>query len=316
MLYKVVVVGSGPAAFTALLYLARAQINSVIYTGYVQGGVRGGQLMLTTEIENFPGFPMGIKGPELMLAMETQVKQYDDYVTFIEEDVIEVDLGLRPFTVRGTATCVQAHSLIVCTGAYAKRLEGIPGDQEFWGKGVSACAVCDGALPIFRNREIAVIGGGDSACEEAIFLTKYAKKVYMVLRGDKFRASKIMVQRVTEHPKIEIIFGHQVVEILGDDTVTGIQIFNPEDKMKKKLEIGGVFYGLGHSPSTGFLRKQVELDTEGYIVRKSGTSQTSIEGVFTAGDVSDKRYKQAITAAGMGCMAALDCGKWLSEHKH
>ncbi len=314
MLYKAAVIGSGPAAWTALLYLARAQVDCVVFTGHTQGGARGGQLMLTTEIENYPGFPKGIGGPELMELMEKQVRQYKN-VTCVEEDVLEIELGSRPFTLRGGRTCVQAYSVIVCTGAYARRLDGVPGDKEFWGKGVSACAVCDGALPIYRNKEIAVIGGGDSACEEALFLTKYAKKVYMILRSDKFRASKIMERRVEEHPKIEIIFEYQVKKIVGNDTVTGVNIAHSKHGVEKNLEVNGVFYGLGHNPSTGFLRNQVEMDEDGFLIRKNCTAMTSVEGVFAAGDVCDKRYKQAITAAGMGCMAALDCERWLSEHK-
>lgn len=311
MLQNVIVIGSGPAAFTALLYLARAQLKPVVFTGVFKGGVRGGQLMTTTEVENFPGFPMGVTGPELMLAMETQVKNYD--VQFLEEDVIDVDLTSRPFIVRGTNTCLQANSIIVCTGAYARRLEGVVGDKEFWGRGVSACAVCDGALPIFRKKDLAVIGGGDSACEEALFLTKYANKVTMVLRSEKFRASKIMAQRVIDHPKIEILFGYQVKEIIGDDLVQGLVLVHSENSQETTLAVNGVFYGLGHFPSTEFLKNQVEKDPDGFLLRKNGTAMTSVSGVFAAGDVCDKRYKQAITAAGMGCMAALDCERWLSE---
>ncbi len=311
MIQEVIVIGSGPAAWTALLYLARAQMKPVVYTGQVQGGARGGQLTLTTEVENYPGFPTGITGPELMVAMEMQVRNYD--VTFVEEDVLEVDLSKKPFVVRGTNTYMQTNSIIVCTGAYAKRLDGVTGDIEFWGKGVSACAVCDGALPLFRNKELAVIGGGDSACEEAIFLTKFASKVYLVLRRNEFRASKIMAERVKNHKKIEIVFNHVVNEIRGDGLVNSLLLKNSDSLETMELKVSGVFYGLGHNPSTGFLKGQVELDQEGYVVRKNGTSQTSVEGVFVAGDVTDKRYKQAITAAGMGCMAALDMEKWKSE---
>ena len=311
MLCDVVVIGSGPAAMTALIYLARAQLKAVVFTGVVQGGQRGGQLMTTTEVENYPGFPLGITGPELMLNMETQVKNYD--VTFIEEDVIEVELGCHPFILRGTSNHIQSQAVIVATGAYAKRLSGVPGDKELWGKGITACATCDGPLPIYRKKPVAVIGGGDSACEEALFMTKYASKVIMILRRDKFRASKIMEERVKSNPMIEIIFNYEVQEISGSDFVERVHLKHASTLEVIIVEVSGVFYGLGHTPSAGFVNGQVEMDDEGYIVRKPGTSHTSVEGVFAAGDVTDKRYKQAVTAAGMGCAAAMDAEKWIAE---
>lgn len=312
MLVDAVIIGSGPAGWTAALYLARAKVKTVIYTGYSIGGTKGGQLTTTTEVENFPGFPLGTTGPELMLAMEEQVKHYD--IDILEEDVLSLDLSQKPFTVRGTNTSMQTKSVIICTGAYAKRLDGVPGDQEFWGKGVSACAVCDGGLPLFRNKELAVVGGGDSACEEALFLTKFASKVHMILRRDEFRASRIMADRVKKHEKIEIIYNHQVHEIRGKDLVESLLLKETNSLEARVLPVNGLFYGLGHNPSTDFLEGQVELDEENFIVRKGCTTETSVPGVFVAGDVTDKRYKQAITAAGAGCMAALDCEKWLAEH--
>lgn len=314
MLQQSVVIGSGPAAWTAMLYLARAQLNPCIFTGVAKGGVRGGQLMITTEVENYPGFPNGITGPELMQAMEDQVKNYD--ITIIEEDVISVDLSSHPFTVNGTSTSVQSHSIIVATGAYAKRLTGTPGDVELWGKGVSACAVCDGALPIYRGKDLAVIGGGDSACEEALFLTKYANKVYICLRRDEFRASKIMEERAKKNSKIEIVYNHQVAAIEGDDLVHTLRLKHSQTGQEKVLSVGGVFYGLGHLPSVEFLGDQLEKDHDGFLIRQGQTSASSVPGVFLAGDVCDKRYKQAVTAAGMGCMAALDAEKWLGEHQN
>lgn len=313
MLQEAIIIGSGPAGWTAALYLARARVKVTIFTGFAIGGVKGGQLTTTTEVENFPGFPLSITGPELMLAMEAQVKNYD--VNIIEEDVLEVDLSARPFTVKGTNTCMQAHSLIICTGAYARRLDDVPGDQALWGLGISACAVCDGALPFFRDKELAVIGGGDSACEEALFLTKYAKKVHMVLRRDVFRASKIMAERVMKHEKIEIIFNHEVQEIRGEKFVESLLLKEKNTLEVRTLPVQGVFYALGHKPGTPFLQNQLKLDDEGFIVKVDETTRTSVDGIFAAGDVCDRRYKQAVTAAGEGCKAALDCERWLSEQK-
>lgn len=313
MKIKITIIGSGPAAWTAAIYAARADLKPVVYTGKFKGGTRGGQLMLTTEVENFPGFAEGVMGPELVKVMEEQARRFGTQV--IEEDVIEVNLGVKPYLVKGTETTLETDALIVATGAYAKRLD-IPGDKEFWGRGVSACAVCDGALPLFRNKDLVVVGGGDTACEEALFLTKFAKKVSIILRRDEFRASKIMVDRVSQHPKIEIIYNNNVVEIFGQQMIQGVVLQNSKTGEKMKLETGGLFYGIGHAPNVDFLKNQVATDEDGYLIVKKGSSFTSVEGVFAAGDVADKVYRQAITAAGTGCIAALDCERWLASKEH
>jgi len=308
-----VIIGSGPAAWTAAIYAARADLSPVVFTGKFKGGIRGGQLMLTTEVENYPGFPNGVMGPELMKILEEQARRFGTEI--YEEDVLEVDFSTRPFNVKGSSTSLHADSIVVATGAYAKRLE-MKGDKEFWGKGISACAVCDGALPLFRDKELGVVGGGDTACEEALFLTKFAKKVYIILRRDEFRASKIMSERVNQHAKIEIIYNHNVIEAFGEQIIQGVVLQNSNTQETKKLALGGLFYGIGHAPNIDFLKGQVESDEDGYLLVKSGTSQTSVEGVFAAGDVADKTYRQAITAAGTGCMAALDAERWIAKQEH
>lgn len=311
---KVVIIGSGPAAFTAALYAARARLSPLVYEGFFSGPA-GGQLMTTTEVENYPGFPESIKGPDLMDKMRKQAEKYD--ATFLTEDVLGVDLKNHPFTVKGNPTTVQAESVIIATGARARRLD-VPGtrDGEFWQKGVTACAICDGAAPIFRNKDLFAIGGGDSAVEEAIFLTKYARKVYLVHRRKEFRASKIMVERVLHHPKIEVIWNHVLTRVEGDTIVTHVILKNIETGEERKYEAGGVFFAIGHDPNTAFLNGLIDCDETGYIKVQSGTTFTNVPGVFAAGDVQDKRYRQAITAAGSGCMAALDAERWLSEEGH
>lgn len=308
---KVVIVGSGPAAYTAALYAARARLEPLLYEGF-NAGPAGGQLMTTTDVENYPGFPEGVKGPELMEKMRRQAEKFD--TTMLTEDVVKVDLTSRPFTVTGNPTTVMAEALIIATGAYARRLD-VPGtrDGEFWQKGVTACAVCDGAAPIFRNKDLFVIGGGDSAVEEALFLTKYGRKVYLVHRRSELRASKIMCERIEHHPKIEIIWNHVLVKVEGDTVVAQVTLKDVESGKERTLDAGGVFFAIGHEPNTGFLEGQVAYDEHGYIKVQSGTTQTNVPGVFAAGDVQDKRYRQAVSAAGSGCMAALDAERWLSE---
>lgn len=308
---KLVIIGSGPAAWTAALYAARAELKPLVFAGFKMGGQRGGQLTTTTEVENYPGFPLGVSGIELVKNMEEQARRFN--ITVYEEDVTGVDCSKNPFVVRGSSNVVETYALIVATGAYARRMN-IKGDKEFWNKGISACAVCDGALPLFRNQDLAVIGGGDSACEEASFLTKFGKKVYLILRRNQFRASKIMEERVRSNPKIEIIFEHEIIEAFGDLFLKGITLKQVKTGEEKKIEVRGLFYAIGHEPNSGFLGGQVKLDDTGYIAVQPNTSYTSLPGVFAAGDVSDKRYRQAVTAAGMGCMAAIDAERWLSEH--
>lgn len=307
---KLVIIGSGPAGYTAAIYAARANLQPVLFEGFFSGP-SGGQLMTTTEVENFPGFPEGITGPELVERFRQQAMRFG--TTIISEDVVDVDFQQRPFLVKGTKTHYEADAVIISTGAMAKRLE-IPGagDGEFWQKGVTACAVCDGAAPIFRNRPLFVIGGGDSAIEEASFLTKFGSRVYIVHRRDKLRASKIMQERAFKNPKIEMIWDSEVVKVEGDQIVRSVTIKNVKTQELTKHEAGGLFFAIGHTPNTSFLKNQLEVHENGYIKVFKGT-RTSVEGVFAAGDVQDHDYRQAITAAGSGCMAALDAERWLAE---
>lgn len=308
---KLVIIGSGPSGYTAAIYAARANLNPLMYEGFFSGPA-GGQLMTTTEVENYPGFPEGITGPELMESFRKQALRFG--TTILTEDVDKVDLSKYPFEVFGKKNHYQAESIIVATGATANRLD-IPGarDGEFWQKGVTACAVCDGAMPIFRNKPLYVIGGGDSAVEEASFLTKFGSKVFLVHRRDKLRASKIMQQRALSNPKIEILWDSVITEIMGDDVVRQVKIENLKTKNETIHEANGVFFAIGHTPNTAFLNGQLDLHPNGYIKVVPGTCKTSVEGVFAAGDVQDHVYRQAITAAGSGCMASLEAERWLSE---
>ncbi|MGE0671181.1 MAG: thioredoxin-disulfide reductase [Parachlamydiales bacterium] len=307
---KLVIIGSGPAAYTAAIYAARANLHPLVYEGFFSGPA-GGQLMTTTEVENFPGFPEGITGPELMDRMRKQAERFG--TTIVTEDVVSVDFNVRPFLVKGSPTTVHADAIIIATGATAKRLD-IPGtrDGEFWQKGVTACAVCDGAAPIFRNKDLFVVGGGDSAVEEAIFLTKFGKMVYLVHRRDHLRASKIMCARAFDHPKIEILWDTVLEKVEGDAVVQSVTIKNVKTSEVSKRDAGGVFFAIGHQPNTGFLQGQIELEETGYIKVAPYSTNTNIEGVFAAGDVQDHIYRQAVSAAGSGCMAALDAERWLS----
>jgi len=307
---KLVIIGSGPAGYTAAIYAARANLEPLLFEGFFSGPA-GGQLMTTTEVENFPGFPEGIEGPQLMSYCRKQAERFGTQI--LTEDVKSVDLSSRPFKVIGSKTQIEAHSLIIATGATAKKLD-IEGTREgeFWQKGVTACAVCDGAAPIFRNQDLYVIGGGDSACEEAIFLTKYGKKVYIVHRRDELRASKIMAERALKHPKIEVLWDHVIVKVEGDQVVRSATIKHVKTGKEEKRTAGGVFFAIGFTPNTDFLGGQLELEGNGYLKVAPGGTTTSVEGVFAAGDVCDHVYRQAISAAGTGCMAALDAERWLS----
>lgn len=307
---NVIIIGSGPAGYTAALYLARANLSPLLYEGFFSGAA-GGQLMTTSEVENYPGFPKGITGPELMDAFRTQSLRFG--TELVREDVRKVDLSCRPFVVEGAHSSFTCTALVIATGATAKLLD-IPGagQDEFWQRGVTACAVCDGAMPLFRGKELFVIGGGDSAVEEATFLTKYGSKVYIVHRRDELRASKIMAQRALSHPKIEVLWNSVITKIEGDKVVRSVTLKNVQTGEEKKREAGGVFFAIGHTPNTSFLGQQLETNEQGYLRVKPGSSYTSVEGVFAAGDVQDPVYRQAITAAGSGCMAALDAERWLS----
>lgn len=307
----VVIIGSGPAGYTAALYAARANLAPVLFEGF-QSGTPGGQLTTTTDVENYPGFPEGISGPELVVNMRKQAERFG--TTYFTEDVVSVDLSKRPFHVVGTSTEILADSVIIATGATAKRLD-IDGtrDGEFWQKGVTACAVCDGAMPIFRNQPLFVIGGGDTACEEALFLTKYASKVYIVHRRDELRASKIMAQRILSNPKIEVLWDQVIIKVEGDNIVRKVTLENVKTKKTETREASGVFFAIGHQPNTGFLNGQLPVNEIGYLTVVPGTTRTTIPGVFAAGDVQDHVYRQAITAAGTGCMAAIESERWLAE---
>lgn len=308
---KLIIIGSGPAAWTAAIYAARANLQPTVFEGFMSGP-SGGQLMTTTEVENYPGFPDGILGPELMQNFRRQAVRFGTEV--FTEDVESVDLSRRPFVVKSSERTLETHALIIATGATAKRLD-IEGarDGEFWQKGVTACAVCDGAAPIFRNQPLFVVGGGDSAVEEAVFLTKYGSRVFLVHRRDQLRASKIMAERALNHPKIEILWNSAIEKVMGDRVVRKVLVKNVITGAVEERAAGGLFFAIGHQPNTMFLNGQLALNPTGYILVKPGSTLTSVEGVFAAGDVQDPTYRQAITAAGSGCMAALDVERWLGH---
>lgn len=308
--HRVTIVGSGPAAHTAAIYLARAEVKPTLYEGMLANGIAaGGQLTTTTDIENFPGFPEGISGTGLMENMRKQSERFGTNI--ITETISKVDLSQRPFKLwtewNEDGEPITTDAVIIATGASAKRMH-IPGEDKYWQQGISACAVCDGAVPIFRNKPLAVIGGGDSACEEALFLTKYASKVYLLVRRDVLRASPIMQKRAMNHEKVEILWNTSAVEAKGDGKLlTSLDIVNNKTKEQSSLPVNGLFYAIGHVPATQVFASQLDTDETGYIKTIPGTAETSVPFVFAAGDVQDKKYRQAITSAGTGCMAALDC---------
>jgi len=314
MSHRLLIIGSGPAAHTAAIYAARAELKPVLFEGFMAGGIAaGGQLTTTTDVENYPGFPEGIMGPEMMDRFRAQSERFG--TTIHTETVNEIDLSTQPFRFKADAQEGSADSVIIATGATAKRLE-IPGanDGELWQKGISACAVCDGALPAFRNQPLAVIGGGDSAVEEASFLTKYGSTVYLVHRRDELRASKIMQQRALDNPKIEILWSHVVTEAKGADFLEAVRVKDLKTDEERDIPVAGLFFAIGHTPNTAFLKGQIDTDDQDYIVTKPDSTQTNIPGVFAAGDVQDKKWRQAITAAGTGCMAALEAEQFLAGH--
>lgn len=308
---KLIIIGSGPAAYTAAIYSARADLDPLVYEGFMAGGIpAGGQLTTTTDVENYPGFPDGVQGPELMERMRRQSLRFQTRIK--TQTVTRVEIKTDGFNVVTDSETQEARCLIIATGATAKRLN-LPGEKHLWQKGISACAVCDGALPIFRNKVVAIIGGGDSAAEEATYLTKYASKVCLVHRRDSLRASVYMQDKLLANKKIEVIWDTVAVEAIGDKSLTGIKLKNVKTGQERVLNAGGLFYAVGFTPNTGFLTGLLELDESGYIKTKPGTTQTSVPGIFAAGDVQDKLYRQAVTAAGSGCMAALDAQRYLER---
>ena len=301
--YDVIIIGAGPAGYTAGIYCSRARHDTLIISGLLPGG----QLMNTTDVENYPGFEDGVMGPELMLTMRKQAERMK--TTIMDDVVVNVDFRAKPFKVLTGSEEYEAKAVIVCTGATPRKI-GIEGEQTFSGKGVSYCATCDGAF--FRNQDIAVVGGGDTCMEEAIFLTKFASKVHIIHRRDEFRASKIMQDRALSNENIEVHWNSVIDDIKGDQKVQQIILKDTKTGENKTLEMGGVFVAIGHEPNTDLFKNQLEMDENGYIIQKENT-QTSVKGVFTAGDVHDHRYRQAVTAAGFGCMSAIDVDKYLSE---
>jgi thioredoxin reductase (NADPH) len=304
--YEIIIIGSGPAGYTAGVYTSRAKLGTLI----ISGTLPGGQLMTTSEVENYPGFPNGIFGPELMMNMRQQAERFGAVI--VDDEVIKVDFKRRPFSITTHAETYTAEATILCTGASPRKL-GIPAEQQFSGRGVSYCATCDG--PFFKGEEIVVVGGGDTAMEEATFLTKFGKAVRIVHRRDSLRASKILQQKALENPKIDFIWNNVVADIKGNNKISTVLVKDINTGKERTINAGGLFVAIGHEPNTAIFSGQLELDDKGYIVLTQHT-RTSVEGVFAAGDVHDHRYRQAVTAAGFGCMAAIDVEKWLSERKH
>ncbi|HYO09963.1 MAG TPA: thioredoxin-disulfide reductase [Tepidisphaeraceae bacterium] len=319
MAEKLVIIGSGPAGWTCAIYAARANLEPLVYEGAIteenrlKGTLPLGQLNWTTEVENFPGFPDGVLGPDLMLKMREQSTRFGTRV--VTEDIVDIDLSRRPFVIKDTAgATVEAHAVVIATGASANYL-GLASEEQYKNRGVSACAVCDGALPRFRNKPLIVVGGGDSAAEEGHYLTKFASDIYLVHRRDKLRASPIMAERLLSHTKVKPLWDSVVEEVIGDEEkgMQSARVKNVRTGESKVVEAAGMFVAIGHTPNTKFLKNQLKVDEKGFIVLADPfRTTTSVEGVFAAGDVADPLYKQAITAAGMGCKAALDAERWLA----
>jgi thioredoxin reductase (NADPH) len=315
--HKLVIIGSGPAGWTAAIYAARAQLDPVVYTGVPKQDpgpvLPGGQLMLTTEVENYPGFPKGITGPEMMADFQKQAERFG--TRSVMEDIVKCDFSARPFTLTtSSGAIIRAQSVILATGAMANWL-GLENEMRLArsGGGVSACAVCDGALPVFRKQPLAVVGGGDTAMEEASYLTKFASTVYVIHRRDSLRASKIMQERFLSRPNAKVLWNKAVVDVLGGETISAVVLQDTLTGERSELPVRGLFIAIGHTPATKFLKGTgIELDESGYVVLPNRSSYTNVPGVFAAGDLADSQYRQAVTAAGMGCQAALDAERWLA----
>ena len=316
--HQLVIIGSGPAGWTAAIYAARAQLSPVVFVGIGKNDpgpiLPGGQLMLTTDVENYPGFPEGVSGPEMMQKFRAQAERFG--TTVVEDDIESCDFSTRPFTLRTTKSgTVRAHAVIIATGATANWI-GLENEMRLAraGGGVSACAVCDGALPVFRKKPVAVVGGGDTAMEEATYLTKFASEVHVIHRRDALRASKIMQERFLSKPNAKVIWNKVVVDVLGDDLIEGVMLEDTVTGERSRLDVNGLFVAIGHTPTTKFLKGAgIDMTAKGYIDLKTRSSATNIAGVFAAGDVADAEYRQAVTAAGMGCAAALDAERWLAK---
>ncbi len=308
---NLVIIGSGPAGFTAAIYAARANLQPLLITGFQEGGIPGGQLMTTTFVENFPGFPNGVQGPELMDLIKAQALRWG--TKLIEEDALSVDLSQRPFTIKTSTKKIQSNSLVISTGARANRL-GLKNEKLFWSKGISACAICDGATPQFRNEELAVVGGGDSACEEAEYLTKYGSHVHLLVRSKILKASAAMADRVKANSNITIHWETELVDVLGNEWLEKLIIKRKNSTKEDEIHAKGLFYAIGHTPNTSLFINQLSTDSKGYLLTKPGRPETSLEGVYAAGDVADSEWRQGITAAGSGCKAALAAERWLSKN--
>jgi thioredoxin reductase (NADPH) len=309
---EIVIIGGGPAGLTAAIYAGRGCLKPLLFEGeFADGQMPGGQLTTTSDIENYPGFDTGIGGFELIQKMREQAIKNETRI--ISQNVAKLDLTKRPFTITSGNEVYLAKAIILATGATAKRLH-IEGEGTYWQKGISACAVCDGALPLFRNKPIVVIGGGDTAAEDALWLTKYASKVIIIIRRDVLRASKILQNKVKNHPKIEIVKNSNAIEAMGNgNLLNGIKIKNNITNEESTIPAAGLFYAIGHKPNTDFLQGQIKLDEAGYIITEEKNTKTNLEGVFACGDVQDSHYRQAIVAAGSGCMAALDAVRYLDQ---
>ena len=310
---NVIIIGSGPAGHTAAIYTSRANLKPLMFEGFMRGGLPGGQLMTTTDVENYPGFPKGVSGPEMMMLFREQSERFGTRI--MTQDVDAVDFSVRPFKVTSQGKDYFSRALIIATGASAKYM-GLESEKRLMNRGVSACATCDGALPMFRDKELIVVGGGDTAMEEAMFLTRFASKVTLVHRRDVFRASRIMLDRVRQHPKIEVFENTVVDEVLGEEEVTGVLLRNVLTDEVAEKEVAGMFVAIGHQPNTQVFGDALKTDDLGYLITEGKSTRTNIEGVFACGDVQDHVYRQAVTAAGSGCAAAIDCERWLESQEY